>query len=85
MKLKELKNMGRLESRIYYHIHGMIKFGYPDHHNRFCFRDRELLKDLSDQIDEMEIKDILETYSEERILKLYGFGPKCMTRLKELA
>ncbi len=84
MKLKELKKMGRLESRIYYRLHKMEKFGYPDNYNGLCFRDRSLIKELNSEIDEMEIGDILKKHSEEEIMKMYGFGDKCMQRLKEL-
>ncbi len=56
----------------------MEKFGYPDNYNGLCFRDRNLIKELNSEIDEMEISDILDKHSEEEIMKMYGFGDKCM-------
>lgn len=84
MKLKELKKYGPLESRIYYRLRKMMVFGYPDNYNGLCYRDKSLIKELNSKTDEMEISDILDKYPEEEIMKIYGFGDRCMSRLKEL-
>lgn len=84
MKVKELGNLGPLESRIQRCLVRLMLFGVPGC-TGFYYRNKSSLEELCCEFDELELKDILDMYSEGEIMKTRGFGAKSMKRLKELA
>ena len=85
MKFKELKTMGSQESRIYRSLWNLIVFGSPLNKAEGFYGKFGTMDKLSDEIAELELKDILDMYSEKEIMNARGFGAKSMVRLKELA
>lgn len=85
MKFKELKTMGSQESRIYRSLWNLMMFGSPFNKAKGFYSKFGTMDKLSDEIAELDIKDIFDMYSEKEIMNARGFGAKSMARLKELA
>lgn len=84
MKLRDLRTMGSLESRMYRSLFNLVELGVPGKWNGFGWNDKGSYKDLCCEIADLELQDILDLYSEKEIMRSRGFGAKCMARLKEL-
>lgn len=84
MKVKELETMGPLEHRIAHGIYWLIMFGCPGQKNGF-YEKFGSMKELSEEIANLEISDILDMYTEKEIMSVRNFGKKSMERLMELA
>lgn len=83
MKLKELEIMDSQDRRIYNALIKFILFGCDVRVNGFYTKFGSMAK-LSDEIKELEIKDILDMYSKEELMNARGIGIKSIERLKEL-